>query len=127
MGWGWVAYKIEKKSYIQILYTTFLNNIIIMSEKYNYRTIIMLREMAVELNREKTENMVIGYIKEGPIYERNVTGFMAKRGKISNTDTFIMTNRENIMTLIQENERREEMYLLCNYQNMVEYWSNIFS
>jgi len=98
-----------------------------MSGTYNYRTIIMSREMAVELNREKAENMVIGYIKEGPIYEKNVTGFMAKRGKISNTDTFIMTNRENIMTLIQENERREEMYLLCNYQNLVEYWSDIFS
>jgi hypothetical protein len=98
-----------------------------MSGTYNYRTIIMSREMAVELNREKAENMVIGYIKEGPIYEKNVTGFMAKRGKISNTDTFIMTNRQNIMTLIQENERREEMYLLCNYQNLVEYWSDIFS
>jgi hypothetical protein len=98
-----------------------------MSGTYNYRTIIMSREMAVELNREKAENMVIGYIKEGPIYEKNVTGFMTKRGKISNTDTFIMTNRENIMTLIQENERREEMYLLCNYQNLVEYWSDIFS
>lgn len=90
------------------------------------RTYIISREMAIELNREKSENMVISYMKEGPIYERNMSRFMTKRGKISNTDTFIMTNLSNIMALIQENKRREEMEMWYN-TNLIEFWNIVFS
>jgi hypothetical protein len=81
------------------------------------------REDAIKLNREKCNNPVISYTNKNPIYEKSI-GFMAKHGKIRNTETFIITNRNNIMQVIQENEAREKFQEeVKNYKKMVMNWS----
>ena len=83
------------------------------------------REDAIKLNCEKCNNPLISYTKlNGPIYEKSIE-FMAKNGKIRNTETFIITNRSNIMQVIQENEARKKFNedKNKNYKKMVMNWS----
>jgi hypothetical protein len=69
----------------------------------------LTREEAINMNLDKTNQRVISYITGvGPLYERNVT-FLTKKSKTRNTQTFIMTNRTNILdAYLVEKEREEE-------------------
>ena len=69
----------------------------------------LTREEAINMNLDKSNQRVISYITGvGPLYEKNVT-FLTKKSKTRNTQTFIMTNRTNILdAYLVEKEREEE-------------------
>jgi len=69
----------------------------------------LTREEAINMNLDKSNQRVISYITGvGPLYEKNVT-FLTKKSKTRNTQTFIMTNRTNILdAYLLEKEREEE-------------------
>ena len=51
---------------------------------------------AIDINRDKSMNPILLYVKDiGPIYEKDI-GFLSKDTIRSNARTFIMTNRQNI-------------------------------
>ena len=102
-----------------------------MSATNKKQTIILTREAAIELNREKCKNPVLSYVNGGPIYQRKVANIMADYHVTSNTHTFIMMNRENIMTFIhekEENERREKQRkIVLKYKKSIMYWNELIS
>jgi hypothetical protein len=69
----------------------------------------LTREEAIHMNAYKCNQGVITHIAGvGPLYERNVT-FLTKMGKTRNTETFIMTNRTNLLdAYLLEREKEEE-------------------
>jgi hypothetical protein len=97
----------------------------------NKRTILLTREAAIELNREKCKDPVLSYVKGAPIHQKKVANIMAEYHVTSNTHTFIMMNRANIMTLIhekEENERREKQRnLVLKYKKNVMSWNELIS
>jgi len=72
---------------------------------------ILTREEAININNNKCNEGVISYIEGvGPLYERNIT-FLTKKGKTRNTETFIMTNRANLLDayLVEKEKKLEEI------------------
>jgi len=69
----------------------------------------LTREEAINMNADKCNQGVITFIAGvGPLYERNIR-FLTKMGKTRNTETFIMTNRTNLLdAYLLEKEREEE-------------------
>jgi len=102
-----------------------------MSATNNNQTIILTREAAIELNREKCKDPVLSYVKGGPIYQRKVANIMTQYRVTSNTHTFIMVNRTNIMTFIhekEENERREKQRnVVLKYKKNIMSWNELIS
>ena len=71
----------------------------------------LTREEAININNNKCNEGVISYIEGvGPLYERNIT-FLTKKSKTRNTETFIMTHRENLLDayLLEKERELEEM------------------
>ncbi len=67
----------------------------------------LTREEAIIINNNKCNEGIISYIEGvGPLYERNIT-FLTKKGKTQNTETFIMTNRMNILDAYLLEKKRE--------------------
>jgi len=78
----------------------------------------LTREQAIMLNQNKLNAGIISYIEGiGPLYERDVS-FLTKNRKTQNTDTFIMTNRNNLLDAyllekerkLKENRRKENAF-----------------
>jgi len=69
----------------------------------------LTREEAINMNANKCNQGVITFIAGvGPLYERNIT-FLTKMAKTRNTETFIMTNRSNLLdAYLLEKEKEEE-------------------
>ena len=60
----------------------------------------LTRTEAITINKDKCKNSVFLYLKkESPIYEKDIWFISGK--KCSNTDTFIMANRRNIVSANQ--------------------------
>lgn len=95
------------------------------------QTIVLTREAAIELNREKCKDPVLSYVKGEPIHQKKVADIMADYHVTSNTHTFIMTNRPNIMTFIHEKEenvrREKQRKKVLKYKKNVMSWNELIS